>query len=431
MKSKTNISQFRKSQVFSALLLAGFAAGVPAAAQISPLPAATPQASASSAAQPSYTAPSYKIAAGDVLSVNVADFPTLSTQSTVAPDGAVSMPLLHQVSVTGLTVDQVTTLVATRYKKYVIDPIVTVSLLSKHPQFVVFSGEVGRPGPLDYRPGMHLVEAVAEVGGLVINGNPATGSSTAVGSGATVADPSHVSIAHEDGTKETLNLTSHPENLAGTPTDILLAPGDVITVPQQLGKINVTGQVRQPGVLPYRENMTVFDAVSDAGFNPDSADLPDATLTHDGKTTSINLEPMLLHGDMTANVALSPGDQISIPEKIRTYVAGDVGRTGYYLYRPGDRVFDAISAVGGYTQQADLSKINVIHTDRTHHVSQMVRVDLNSYLLRNDPAGNPLIQPGDALYIPDKKHTVSFGDIINTLSGAGSAVYGARALSGR
>ena len=46
----------------------------------------------------------YQIGAGDVLSVNVADFPTLSTQSTVAPDGAISMPLLHQVSVTGLTV---------------------------------------------------------------------------------------------------------------------------------------------------------------------------------------------------------------------------------------------------------------------------------------------------------------------------------------
>ena len=411
-----------------ALLFAGLGLAVPACAQVG-LPAA-PQ-TAPSTAMSGYVAPTYQIGAGDVLSVNVADFPTLSTQSTVAPDGAISMPLLHQVSVTGLTVDQITTLMTTRYKKYVIDPVVTVSLIQKHPQFVVFSGEVNRPGQLNYRPGMHLVEALAEVGGLVLNGNPATGSATTVGSGATVADPSHVSIAHEDGTKETLNVTSHPENLSGTPTDILLAPGDVITVPQQLGKINVTGQVRSPGVIPYRENMTVFDAVSDAGYNADSADLPNAVLTHNGKTTPINLEPMLLHGDMTANVALSPGDQISIPEKIRTFVMGDVNRNGYYLYRPGDRILDAISAVGGYTQQADLSKINVIHTDRVRRTSQLVRVNLNSYLLRNDPTGNPLIQPGDALYIPDKKHNISFGDIINTLSGAGSAVYGARALTGQ
>ena len=177
--------------------------------------------------------------------------------------------------------------------------------------------------------------------------------------------------------------------------------------------------------------MTVFDAVSDAGYNAESADLPNAVLTHNGKTTPINLEPMLLHGDMAANVALTPGDQISIPEKIRTFVMGDVNRPGYYLYRPGDRVLDAISAVSGPNGQADLSKINVIHTDRVRRVSQMVRVNLNSYLLRNDPAGNPLIQPGDALYIPDKKHNISFNDIIGTLSGAGSAVYGARALTGQ
>ena len=53
-----------------------------------------------------------------------------------------------------------------------------------------------------------------------------------------------------DARKRRSNVTSHPENLSGTPTDILLAPGDVITVPQQLGKINVTGQVRSPGVIP-------------------------------------------------------------------------------------------------------------------------------------------------------------------------------------
>lgn len=427
MNLKLNTSQI------CGVLFAGLGIAVPAAAQVG-LPAANaaPQASTPSTAMSGYISPSYKIGAGDVLSVNVADFPTLSTQSTVAPDGAISMPLLHQVSVTGLTVDQVTTLMTTRYKKYVIDPVITVSLIQKHPQFVVFSGEVNRPGPLDYRPGMHLVEALAEVGGLVLNGNPATGSSTAVGSGATVADPSHVNIAHEDGTKETLNLTTHPENLAGTPTDVLLAPGDVITVPQQLGKINVTGQIRQPGVIPYRDNMSLFDAISDAGgYNADTADLPNSTLIHNGRSTPINLEPMLLHGDMSANVALSPGDQISIPEKIRTFVMGDVNRNGYYLYRPGDRVLDAISAVGGYTQQADLSKINVIHTDRARQTSQMVRVDLNSYLLRNNPSGNPLIQPGDALYIPDKKHSISFNDVVGTLSGAGAAVFGARALTGQ
>lgn len=422
-------SKLKKSHLVGAMLFAGLGAAVPTLAQTAALPQGLVSAPTSA---PLNVTPNYKIAAGDVVGINVADFPTLSAQSTVAPDGSISLPLLHQVTLTGLTLDQTTALLTRRFKKFVISPIVTVSLLQKHPQFVVFSGEVGRPGMLEYRPGMHLVEALAEAGGLVITGNPATGSLTPVGSQTTIADPSHVSIAHEDGTKETLNVTTHPENLSGTPTDILLASGDVITVPQQLGKVNVTGQIRQPGVIPYRDNMSLFDAISDAGgYNADTADLPNSTLTHDGKTTLINLEPMLLHGDMTANVALAPGDQVSIGEKVRTFVLGDVNRNGYYLYRPGDRVLDAISAVGGYTQQADLSKINVIHTDPVRRTSQMVRVDLNSYLLRNDPSGNPLIQPGDKLYIPDKKHTLSFGDFIGGIGGVSSLAYTGRALQGR
>jgi len=426
MKLPIKKSQMAKSQIVSVALLASLAA-LPALAQTGVPPA--PAAPLSSG--PAVT-PNYVIAPGDVLSVNVADWPGNSTpQTTVAPDGTISMPLVGQVPVAGQTVTQTTALLTRKWKKFIIDPSVTVALVQKHPQFVVFSGSVSRPGGLEYRPGLRLVEALAEVGGFIISGSPAAGSTTTVGLQTTVADPSHVTVTHENETQQVLDLT-HLQTLAGTPADILLEPGDSVYVPAQLGKINVVGQVKDPGVIPYRDNMSLFDAVSDAGgYNADTADLPNATLIHNGKSSPINLEPMLLHGDMAANVALAPGDQISIPEKIRTYVTGDVGRSGYYLYRPGDRVLDAISAVGGYTQQADLSKINVLHTDKTHNTSQMVRVNLNSYLLRNDPLGNPLIQPGDALYIPDKKHTLSLGDVFGALGGVGSAAYGTRVLQGK
>lgn len=418
-------SHLKKTQIASLVLLTGLGAWLPALAQTTPPPQAAPQASV-----PLSVTPSYKLAAGDVVGVNVADFPTLTTQSTVAPDGTVTMPLLHQVSLTGLTLDQATSLLTTRLKRFVVEPVVTVSLLSKHSQIIVFSGSVNRPGPMEYRPGLHLLEALAEVGGFVLTGTPSAGSSTSTGLQTTIADPSHVTVTHADATKDTLNLT-HPEQLAGSLVDIALAPGDIIYVPQQLGKINVVGQVRSPGVIPYRDNLTIFDAVSDSGgYSADTADLTNATFTHGGRVSPINLEPMLMHGDMAANIVMAPGDQISIPEKVRTFVMGDVNRPGYYYYRAGDRVLDAISAVSGPSGQADLGKINVIHTDKVRRTSQMVRVNLNDYLLRNNPDGNPLIQPGDSLYIPDKKHNVSFSDIIATLSGAGSAVYGARALSG-
>jgi polysaccharide export outer membrane protein len=404
-----------KSQIVSLLLCAGLGSLGSVPAQTGALPQ-TPTAAAN---------PDYRIAAGDVLSISVVDFPNLSVpQTVVAPDGTVSLSLIHQVNIAGQTVGQTTALLVTKYKKYIIDPSITVSLMQKHPQTIVFSGSVIRPGVLEYRPQMHLIESLAEAGGAISTAN--------AGNGATpIADPTHVIVTHEDGTKQTLDLT-HPELLAGTPTDIALEPGDVIYVPEQIGKISVVGQVRQPGVIPYRENLTIFDAISDSGgFNADTADLPNASLVHNGVTSPLNLDPMLRHGDMAANIVMAPGDQISIPElKNRTFVFGDVARPGYYLYKPGDRIQDALSGVSGPTGQADLGKINVIRTDKIHG-TQMVRVNFNDFVLHGNMSGNPLIQPGDSLYIPDKKHPLSLSDVFGALSGVGQAAYGASVLGGK
>ena len=419
----------------SIMLLAGFGT-LPALAQTGlPTQTGLPAASAPVApltvtpadTTPISVTPDYRIAPGDVIGINIADWPNNSTQGTVASDGTVSMPLVHRVPVAGLTIDQATNLVTAKWKKYIIDPSVTVSLIQKHPQFVTFSGSVTRPGTLEYRPGLHLVEALAEIGGFVVTGTGA-GSSTGPGSLTTIADPSHVTVTHADNTKEVLNLT-HLDALAGTSSDIALEPGDIIFVPQQLGKINVVGQVKDPGVIPYRENLTVFDAISDSGgFIDGSSDLENAKITHNGITSPINLDPMLRKGDMHANLTLAPGDQISIPEiGYRTVVFGDVARPGAFIWKPGFRISDALSGVNGPTQQADLGKINVIRTDKIHG-PQMVRVDFNKFVLHGDPTGNPLIQPGDALYIPDKKRPLSFDQVIGVLSGVGSAAYGVNAL---
>ena len=414
----------KKSKIAGLILLAGFATIVPALAQTG-----LPTGAASAAPEaPIPVTPDYRIAPGDVISVNVADWPGNSAQTAVAPDGTISMPLVKQVSVAGMTVAQAETALVGKWRKFIIDPSVTVTLIQRHAQFVVFSGSVARPGPLEYRPGLHLVEALAEIGGFVITGSPGAGSSTSVGLQTAIADPSHVSVTHENGTKQMLNLT-HQETLAGTPADIALEPGDVIYVPQQLGKINIVGQVHQPGVIPYRDNLTVFDAISDTGgFNDGSADLTNATLVHNGRTSPINLDPMLRHGDMAANITLAPGDQISIPEiAYRTVVFGDVARPGTFAYKPGFRISDALSGVAGPTPQADLGKINVIRTDKVRG-TQMVRVNFNKFLLNGDLSGNPMIQPGDSLYIPDKKRPLSFEQVVGVLGGVGTAAYGASAL---
>lgn len=85
-------------------------------------------------------------------------------------------------------------------------------------------------------------------------------------------------------------------------------------------QIRITGAGAQPAALPYRANMTILDAMIAVGGLGEFAAGNDATLTRydpeQGKTVlyRLRLKDLLNKGDASANVALKPGDTISIPE---------------------------------------------------------------------------------------------------------------------
>ncbi|MCK0128246.1 XrtA/PEP-CTERM system exopolysaccharide export protein [Erythrobacter sp. F6033] len=88
-------------------------------------------------------------------------------------------------------------------------------------------------------------------------------------------------------------------------------------LPQQ---IRITGAGAEPAALAYRANMTVLDAMIAVGGLGEFAAGNRATLTRyetelgENKTYRLRLKDLLNKGDATANVALKPGDTISIPE---------------------------------------------------------------------------------------------------------------------
>lgn len=392
-----------KFPLISALVL-GSLVSVSAGAQIPPVtPAPLPIVAVT---------PNYQIAAGDVLSITVVNAPFLSApQAVVTPDGMIGLTYLDQVQVAGLTQQQVKEMLVKKWQKYIIHPSVTVALLQKHPQIIVLNGYLNRSGTIDYRPGLHLLDALAQMGGAL-----------------PTADASNSVVTHEDGTKQHLDL-SHPEKKAGTDVDIALEPGDVVYVPEQQGKISVVGEVKDPGNIPYKENLTVLDVINASGsYLPETADLNESTLTHDGVVKKIDLDALLRKGDLHANQMLSSGDIVTIPElHNRTYVFGDVQRPAYYFFKPGDRVLDALSNAG-VAPDADTGKINLIHTNSDKTLSKMVRINANDFLLHGNISGNPVIQPGDSLYIPKKHEQINASTLLQALSGVGAVANTAYSL---
>jgi|SRR5580765_6805493 len=87
-----------------------------------------------------------------------------------------------------------------------------------------------------------------------------------------------------------------------------------------LSRVRVTGAVRTPRSMPYRQGMTVLDAVLEAGGVNDFASPNKAKLYRKAKDKvdvfEIQLGDILNKGRLQTNISLRPGDVLTIPERL-------------------------------------------------------------------------------------------------------------------
>jgi polysaccharide export outer membrane protein len=92
----------------------------------------------------------------------------------------------------------------------------------------------------------------------------------------------------------------------------------VTTAASAFSLVRVVGQVVRPQELPYREGMTVLDAVLAVGGLGQFAAGNRAQITRvvDGKQTSIKikLDDLINGGDTSQNLPLKPGDILFVPQ---------------------------------------------------------------------------------------------------------------------
>jgi polysaccharide export outer membrane protein len=88
---------------------------------------------------------------------------------------------------------------------------------------------------------------------------------------------------------------------------------------EYLSRVRVTGAVRQPISIPYRQGMTVLDAVLAAGgvtefAAPARSDLYRKT-GDSTRSYAVRLDHILEDGDLSTNFKVAPGDVITVPER--------------------------------------------------------------------------------------------------------------------
>lgn len=82
-------------------------------------------------------------------------------------------------------------------------------------------------------------------------------------------------------------------------------------------QIRIVGEAAKPQAVPYRQNMTILDVMIQVGGMTDFADGNGAVLIRGaeaGKQYSVRLKDLLKRGDISANVAMMPGDIIIVPQ---------------------------------------------------------------------------------------------------------------------
>lgn len=108
----------------------------------------------------------YRLGADDVISVSVFDEPDLSLkEARVSSTGTIAMPLIGQVTVKGLTVDEAERSIHDLYLgDYLKKPDISITIV-EYRQFYV-NGEVEKPGGYSFREGMTIQRAITLAGGF-------------------------------------------------------------------------------------------------------------------------------------------------------------------------------------------------------------------------------------------------------------------------
>lgn len=236
----------------------------------------------------------YKLGAGDVIRITVYDQPDLQTEAEISDGGTVSMPLVGEVPVGGMSRVDAAAALAERLRSggFLKEPHVIVRVIEYRSQNVSVLGEVGKPGKYPISRPSSVTEMIAVAGGITAKGSSIV---TVVQNGS-------------DGTVKRMEANVSDQINAGSAAkNILLRAGDTVFVPG-LPVFYIYGEVRQPGSYPLAADMTVMQALSMGGG-----------LTTRGSERGIRIERRAADGKVITRAVrgsdkLQPNDVLRVPE---------------------------------------------------------------------------------------------------------------------
>ncbi len=108
----------------------------------------------------------HRLAPSEAVRIRVRDWPDISGEYTVNPDGRVSMPVVGEIEASGLAAAELARAISAAIRRSsgsADQPVTAVEIIRFRPFFV--QGDVQRPGEHAFRPGLTVLQAVSIAGG--------------------------------------------------------------------------------------------------------------------------------------------------------------------------------------------------------------------------------------------------------------------------
>lgn len=191
----------------------------------------------------------YRLGSGDVVSINVYDYPELLTETRVSDSGSLTFPLIGEVNVSGKTPAEVEKMIAGALSSggFIKQAQVHVKVQEFVSQKISVIGEVRTPGKFSTQEATRVTEAIALAGGV----NADTGGDKAY-------------LTRKTDPSKKIEIDLHALLHADASHDLPVQGGDILFIPKA-PQFYIYGEVTKPGHYKIERNMSVQQAISVGG----------------------------------------------------------------------------------------------------------------------------------------------------------------------
>lgn len=292
-----------------------------------PAPMAETQETPETATAASELLSEYTIGPGDFLSFQSFDDPSITRdQVLVLYDGTVSLPLIPNVNVNGMTREQAEEALRAAYQKVFKTPQIALNVRTTASKFFYVIGDVNRASKYPYEGKVTVLEAINLAGGLRItqrSGGEAYAATQGTLSKAFIIRPG--AAGREIVELDLSGLTRKGPH----PSETEVFPGDIVYLPEGVNLVYVLGEVRTPSVFQLNEGQTLTQVLTIAGGPLEtSARISQVVLMR--PVDSTNYDVLLVDWKRILktgrDVPLKPGDVVYVPRKGLVRLQEFVGR---------------------------------------------------------------------------------------------------------